>query len=140
MNRLMLFAPLLLSVACAGFEVHPVQPSAEGSVAEVQVQLDPALGEDRREALVDYDAVRHMREALRGSLAAGEGPALRVTITEFRNGSFGPTRMRARADLVAPDGAVLRSVEADSTTMRGGTTKKARRVAQDVVEQIVRQI
>ena len=129
--------PLLFLFACGGFHVAPASTAGAPAIGEVLVEASPALDDAKREALTDYAIPGQMRDAIAASFPPGAGPTLRVTITEFRMGSFGPTRMAAHAEIVGPDGTVLRSADAESSTMMGGTTKKLRKVAQAVIDQVV---
>ncbi len=129
--------PLFLLAACGSFHVAPAATSGTAPVGQVVVEPGPDLDDAKREVLVEHAIPGQMRDALAASFPRGEGPTLRVTITEFRAGSFGPTRMAAHADVVGADGAILASADASSSTMMGSTTKKLRKVAQAVIDQVV---
>ena len=136
----LLFALLLPLSACAGFQLQPAASRGSQTIAQVSIEISPELNEGKREALAKYEIPAHMQAAISGSFPAGEGPTLRVTITEFRTGSFGPTRMHARAEVIAASGEVLRTADADASAMMGGTTMKLRKVAQSVVDQVVTEV
>ena len=140
------FGPLLLSivfvVGCGGsFSVNPVTPAGATAVSEVAVTLDDEIKGDKRTVLNKLDATTHIKNALEQSFAGGEGPSLQVAITQFRTGGFGPSRMHMVGKLVDSTGAIVKEVESDSTSMRGGNkATRVRRVAQQCVDRLVAEI
>ena len=82
-----------------------------------------------------------MAAALRASYPAGQGPFVRVILTQFRSGRWGPTRMHAVVQVLDPAQNVLAQFDTDSTTIRGGDRGgRIQAVAQDIVNQVAAQL
>jgi len=133
---------LVLLAGCGGFRLNPVAPaSAPGSVAAtmpisaVTVTESPALDAKQVRVLQKYQVAPEMQRVLGLSLNAGQpgGATVNVVITSIRWSNWGPSRMHTQITVVGPDGAVLKTFETESVTMR---SKAIRPVAQDTVQQI----
>lgn len=96
---------------------------------------------DRLRLLDRYQVPGHMAAALRASYPAGQGPFVRVILTQFRSGRWGPTRMHAVVQVLDPAQNVLAQFDTDSTTIRGGDRGgRIQAVAQDIVNQVAAQL
>ncbi|MFW2390203.1 MAG: hypothetical protein ACN4G0_17845 [Polyangiales bacterium] len=128
---------VLLSACSAPVQLKPASPKSELGWSGVSVTTAEALEGDKKEKLDEYEVLPAMTNALEKSFQTAGGEALRVDITQFRVG-WGPTRMHAIAEVVSAEGAVLKKVEADSTTTRKHIKwKRTQRVAQDIVNKLV---
>ncbi len=137
---------LVLLAGCGGFVLDPVAPaSIPGSVAAnmpitaVTVVESPALNAKQVRVLQKYQVAMEMERVLGLSLNAGQpgGATVNVVITSVRWSNYGPSRMHSQTTVVGPDGAVLKTFESESVTMR---SKALRPVAQDQVQQIADRI
>jgi hypothetical protein len=124
---------LLLLGSCSAMTLDPVTPPSSTAVGSVNVEYDAALDGKKASVLDRHNMKVIMTQALANSFQAGSGETLHVTITQFRTGGYGPTRMHAKAELRDASGATVKSTEADSTSAFGNLQG----VAQQVVEQIV---
>ncbi|MCB9592404.1 MAG: hypothetical protein H6719_06710 [Sandaracinaceae bacterium] len=140
-RTLITLAALLVLSACGGFRLDPPAPARPIVIAGFEVVYSPEIPGDRQR-LLDRTGVRaEMQRVLRLSYPAGAGPMVRVIITQFRSGRWGPTRMHATAQVLDPQGNVLAQIEADSTTVNGASRGSLiRTVSQDCVNQIARQL
>ncbi len=128
---------VLLSACSAAVPLQPASPKSELGWSGVSVTTVEALEGDKKERLDRHQVIPAMTGALEKSFQTAGGESLRVAITQFRVG-WGPTRMHATAEVVSADGAVLKKVDADSTTIRKHIKwKRIRVVAQDIVNKLV---
>lgn len=145
MRRAMILkAAVALAVlsGCGGFALNPVSPaSVPGSVAAtmpitaVDVTVAPEMNADQQQVLDRYQVPAEMQRVLGLSLNAGQpgGATVNVVLTSIRHSNFGPSRMHSTTTVLGPDGAVLKTFEAESVSMR---SKALKRVAQDHVQKI----
>ncbi|MBO6938435.1 MAG: hypothetical protein JJ863_25935 [Deltaproteobacteria bacterium] len=133
---------LVLLAGCGGFRLAPVTPaSMPGSVAAnmpisvVTVSESPALDAKMVRVLQKYQVAPEMERVLALSLGTGQpgGATVNVVITSIRWSNWGPSRMHTQTTVVGPDGAVLKTFETESVTMR---SKAIKPVAQDTVQQV----
>jgi hypothetical protein len=124
---------LLLLGGCTSLTLNPVTPANSTAVGSITVEYDAALAGKKENVLNRLDMKNLMTQALRQSFQAGGDRSLRVTITQFRTGGYGPTRMHAKAEVLDAAGAVVMQTEADSTSAMG----RLQAVAQEIVDQIV---
>lgn len=128
---------VLLSACSSAVGLHPVSPKSELGWSGVSVTTLEALEGDKEEMLDEFSVIPAMTGALEKSFQTAGGDSLRVVITQFRVG-WGPARMHAVAEVISAEGAVLKKVDADSTTVRKHIKwKRTRRVAQDIVNKLV---
>ena len=133
---LALGAALLLS-ACGGFRLRVPAPARPIAISGFEVVAGPQIPPDRQRVLQRLGAMPEMALALRSAYPAGQGPFVRVILTQYRSGRWGPTRMHAVVQVLGPAQNLLTEFHVDSTTTRGGRRgAKTRRVAQDIVNQI----
>jgi hypothetical protein len=124
---------LLLLGSCSSLTLSPVTPGSATAVSAVTVEYDAALDGKKASVLDRYDMKTLMTQALTASFQSGAGQSLRVRITQFRTGGYGPTRMHAVGEVVDGAGNVVKSTEADSTSAMG----RLQNVVQQIVDQIV---
>jgi len=142
MQRSLIALSLLLAVGCRSLVVAPALAASPTAIGLVSVEYSDEL-DDNKIAVLERNKVKEaMSQALIRSFGTGGEETLRVTITQFRTGGYGPSRMRAQARLISPSGIVLATLEADSQTLsaiRVGPlrfSKPPSRITQDVVNQI----
>lgn len=129
---------VLLSACSAPVQLKPASPKSALGWSGVSVTTAEALEGDKRQKLDEYEVLPAMTGALEKSFQTAGGESLRVDITQFRISGWGPARMHAIAEVVSAEGAVLKKVEADSTTTRKHIKwKRTQRVAQDIVNKLV---
>ncbi|GAB5547228.1 MAG: hypothetical protein RLO52_31660 [Sandaracinaceae bacterium] len=134
-------ASMLTLSACASFHVRPPVPSRQIVVSGFEVVYGNQIPGDRLRLLDRYQVPGHMAAALRASYPAGQGPFVRVILTQFRSGRWGPTRMHAVVQVLDPAQNVLAQFDTDSTTIRGGDRGgRIQAVAQDIVNQVAAQL
>ena len=128
---------LVLLSACAGFRLQPVAPARPIVVAGFEIVYGNEIPGDRRRLLDRLGVPLEMQRALRASYPVGPGPVVRVTITQFRSGRWGPTRMHTVTQVLDATGRILGQIETDSTSVVGGNRNHLiRNVAQDTVNQV----
>ena len=117
-------------------------PRASGGVAfsGVETVYSPEIPADRLRLLDRLGIPGAMSEALRLAYPAGPGPHLRLVITQFRAGRYGPGRLHGVAEVLDGSGAVVGQAECDATTIRGNRRAKVRILAQACVDQIASQL
>ena len=137
---------LVLLAGCGGFRLNPVAPvNMPGSVAAnmpitaITVTESPTLDAKQVKVLRKYQVAPEMQRVLGLSMNAGQpgGATVNVVITSIRWSNWGPSRMHTQTTVVGPDGAVLKTFETESVTMR---SKAIKPVAQDTVQQIADRI
>ena len=144
MKRAVLSGLVMVVLAgCGGFRLNPVSPvNIPGSVrasmpiAAVRVEISPGMDDGQARVLEKYQVAPEMERVLTMSLGANKAPngaVVNVVLTSIRHSSFGPSRMHSSTTVVGPDGAVLKSFEAESFSMR---SKALERVAQDHVQKL----
>ena len=131
-KSLLLACSLLFLGSCSSLTLAPANPVSATAVNTINIEYGSDLDAKKVAALDRYKMKEVFTTALRGSFAMGGDSTLTVTITQFRIGGYGPTRMHAVAELTDASGAVIKSTEADSTSVMQGL----RAVGQDVVNQI----
>ena len=131
-RTLILVLGLLFLSSCTTFTLAPALPASTTEVNAINVEYGSELDAKKTGVLDRYKMKDVFIAALRGSFATGGDTTLQVTITQFRTGGYGPTRMHAVANLMDASGAVVKSMEADSTSVMRGVAA----VAQEVVNQI----
>ena len=109
-------------------------------VSGFEVVYGPEIPGDRRRVLDRLGALPEMALALRSSYPAGQGPFVRVIITQYVAPRWGPTRMHAVVQVLGPAQNVLAQFDADSTTTRGNRNTSSHIVCQDIVDQIAAQL
>jgi len=134
---------LVLLGGCGGFTLRPVSPAnVPGSVAAtmpittVTVSVAPEMNADQQRVLAKYQVDAEMERVLNMSLnATGQqgGATVNVVLTSIRHSTFGPSRMHSTTTVLGPDGAVLKTFESESVSMR---SKALKPVAQDHVQQV----
>jgi len=135
------FALSAVSGCGGGFRLRPPVASRQVVIASFQVHYGPRIQGDRARVLDAYAVPLHMSNALRQSYPAGPGPAVQVTITQFRVGRYGPSRMHADVQVLGPNNAVLTQFGADSTTTRGGSRGQiTEALSQDITNQIAQRL
>lgn len=128
---------LVLLSACAGFRLQPAAPTRPIVVAGFEIVYGNEIPGDRRQLLDRLGVPLEMQRALRASYPMGPGPVVRVIITQFRSGRWGPTRMHTVTQVLDATGRVLGQIETDSTSVVGGNRSGLiRNVAQDTVNQV----
>ncbi len=144
-RAMMLHAVVGLAVlaGCGGFALDPVSPAnVPGSVratmpiSAVSVSVSPQMEADQQQVLARYKVDGEMQRVLSLSLNANGQPGgatVNVVLTSIRHSAFGPSRMHSSTTVVGPDGAVLKTFEAESVSMR---SKALKRVAQDHVQKV----
>jgi hypothetical protein len=141
-TTMMLFAGLVFLAGCGGFRLNPVSPAnipgsvrATMPITAVSVSISPAMDAGQARVLNKYQVAPEMQRVLGISLGAGQpgGATVNVQLTAIRHSSWGPSRMHSQTTVLGPDGAVLKSFEAESVTMR---SKAIKRVAQDHVQKL----
>jgi hypothetical protein len=143
--RHILFAlSLTLLAACGGFRLKPVAPEYSPSdvrpIGSVVVTLADTMEEKQRRVCEKYGVAPEMERVLYDSLGATGSPEdayASVVITSIRHSSFGPSRMHTETVVVAPDGAIIKELSHDSTSIQ---SKAIRRVAQDIVRKVANDI
>ena len=131
-KSLLLALSLLFLGSCYSLSLSPARPANTTAVNTINIEYGSGLDAKKTGVLDRYKMKDVMSGALRGSFSTGGDSTLQVTITQFRTGGYGPTRMHAVAKLKDASGAVIKSTEADSTSMMQGV----RAVAQEVVIEI----
>lgn len=131
-RRMMIVLSLLFLGSCSAMTLDPANPPSSTAVGSVTVEYDVALDGKKTAVLERHNMAGIMTTALQASFAPGAGESLHVTITQFRTGGYGPTRMHAKAKLMDASGNVIQEKEADSTSLMGNV----RGVAQECVNQI----
>ncbi|MFK7984944.1 MAG: hypothetical protein AB8I08_02860 [Sandaracinaceae bacterium] len=133
-------AALVLS-ACGSLQIAPPTPARAIAIAGFEVVYANDLPSDRQRMLNRLGVPAKMSLALRQAYPAGPGPRVRVMITQFRSGRWGPTRMHAVVFVLGDNEQVLAQLDVDSTSMsgasRGGLIQN---VSQDCVNQIAAQL
>lgn len=128
---------LVLLSACAGFRLQPVAPARPIVVAGFEIVYGNEIPGDRRRLLDRLGVPLEMQRALRASYPVGPGPVVRVTITQFRSGRWGPTRMHTVTQVLDATGRILGQIETDSSSTWGHSRgDRIHRVAQDTVNQV----
>lgn len=133
-------AALVLS-ACGSFQLVPPSPARTLAFSRFDVVYAADLPADRQRMLDRLRVPEEMSLALRQAYPVGQGPHVRVTITQFRSGRWGPTRMHAVVLVLDDNEQVLAQLDVDSTSMsgasRGGLIQN---VSQDCINQIAAQL
>jgi len=138
---LLLGAALWLSGCGGGFRLSPPAASRAVVIASFQVGYGPRIQGDRARVLDAYQVPLHMSGALRQSYPAGPGPAVQITITQFRAARYGPARMHAVVQVLGPGNAVVAQFDVDSTTTRGNSRgHMTQLLSQDIVNQIAQRL
>jgi hypothetical protein len=143
--RHVLFAlSLTLLAACGGFRLRPVAPEYSPAdvrpIGSVVVTLADSMDEKQRRICEKYGVAPEMERVLYESLGATGSPEhayASVVITSIRHSAVGPSRMHTETVVVAPDGAIIKELSHDSTSMQ---SKAIRRVAQDIVRKVANDI
>ena len=131
----------VLLTACARFTIRTPVAARPVAFSGFEVVYSPEIPGDRQRLLNRYAVPDEMAAALRRAYPPGQGPLVRVILTQFRSGRWGPTRMHAVVQVLGPGGAVLNQIDVDSTTVRGGSRAELiQRVAQDIVDQIAQRL
>jgi len=135
-------AAVVLLAGCGGFQLNPVAPanipgsvSANMPISAVSVTVSPTMDARQAAVLNKYQVAPEMERVLSLSLGAGQpgGATVNVAVTSIRYSNWGPSRMHCQTTVLGPDGAVLKTFETESVTMR---SKALKRVAQDQVQQL----
>ncbi|MCA9605858.1 MAG: hypothetical protein KC619_09710 [Myxococcales bacterium] len=137
---LLLVSSTLLA-GCGGFHIRPPTPLRPVVIGSFEVVYGPQIPGDRQRLLDRAQAPARMAAALRQSYPAGPGPLVRMIITQFRSGRWGPTRMHAVVQVLGPGGAVLNQFEVDATSMNGASRGQLiQSVAQACVDQVAQRL
>ena len=131
-KSLLLAFSLLFLGSCYSLSLAPADPASSTAVNNIQIEYGSDLDGKKVAVLDRYKMKDVMAQALRQSFTMGGDTMLTVTITQFRTGGYGPTRMHAVAELTDTSGAVIKTAESDSTSMMQGV----RGVGQEVVNEI----
>ena len=131
-KSLLLAFSLFFLGSCYSLTLAPATPTNATAVNAIHVEYGSDLDAKKIAVLDRYKMKDVFVAALRGSFATGGDSTLHVTITQFRTGGYGPTRMHAEAKVMDASGAVIKSTEADSTSVMRGVAS----VAQEVVNKI----
>ena len=137
---LLAVAVTLSASACGGMTIRPPTPVRAVVISSFQVLYGPEIPGDRQGLLNRSQVPAKMAAALRAAYPLGQGPQVRVLITQFRAGRWGPTRMHAVVQVLGPGGQVLHQFEVDSTSVHGNRGRKIQAVSQDIVNQIAQQL
>ncbi|NOY72324.1 MAG: hypothetical protein GXP14_08100 [Gammaproteobacteria bacterium] len=126
---------LLFTGGCATtVSLSPASPKSSTSISAVSIEYDAALTGKKADLLNNYDIKGVMGRALQDSFQLSGNETLHVTITRFRTGQYGPTRMEVIAKILNESGSVVKETKAASLSSFG---HKVQRVAQDIVSKIV---
>lgn len=142
MKKMWIGLALLGATGCGGFQLSPVTPAngpgsvkASMPISNVTVKISPSMEQDQQQVLNRHGVPAEIQRVLGISLGAGQpgGASVQVLLTSIRHSSFGPSRMHSTTTVVGPDGAVMKTFEAESVSMR---SKALARVAQDHVQRL----
>lgn len=132
---------VFLASACGGFHIRTPAAARPVVISGFEVVYSPEIPGDRQQVLNRLRLPQEMSLALRQAYPAGQGPLVRVIITQFRSGRWGPTRMHAVAQVMGPGGQVLNQIDVDSTTTVGSSRPDMiQRVSQDITNQIAQRL
>ena len=135
-KSLLLAFSLFFLGSCGSLTLRPASPMNSTMVSSINVEYGSEL-DDRKIAVLDrYKMKDVFIAALQSSVDAGSDSTLRITITAFRTGGYGPTTMNATAEVLDASGAVSTSVEVNSVSVMRGVAG----VAQEVVDKIAAEL
>ncbi len=133
----LVLAAAFLAGCGGGVRIRPPNAVRPVVVAGFETVYSPEIPGDRQRILDRMQIPVRMSAALRQSYPAGPGPLVRVIITQFRSGRWGPTRMHAVVQVLGPGGQVLNQFDVDATSVAGSSRGSLiQSVAQACVDQI----
>ena len=134
---LVLGAAVFATACGGGVRIRPPQALRPMPIAGFETVYGPQIPGDRQRLLTRLHVPVRMSAALRGAYPVGPGPVVRVVITQFRSGRWGPTRMHALVQVVGPGNALLNQFEVDATSVVGRSRgAMIQAVAQECVNQV----
>ena len=142
-KRVLVAVVAMAALSACGFHVRPPTPARPLVIAGFEVIYGPQIPPDRRRVLDQLGVGPEMSMALRASYAVGQGPLVRVIITNY----YAPhdhrmrTTMSALVQVLDGRNQVLAQFDVHSTSHNGrNRTHHTNRVAQDLVNQIAQRL